>query len=112
MNSPSYSATPAKIFRSNRLEPSSKVVELFFSADQDQIYKERNANANLTEYTGKVSVVVRVENADGFGPSQAADWPVGTATLGGSDRIEGSPGGRAGTLASNASTYSATGLVL
>jgi len=43
-----------------------KVVELFFSADQDQFYKERNANANLTEYTGKVSVVVRAENADGF----------------------------------------------
>ncbi len=43
-----------------------KLVELSFSADKDQIFKAWNAIANLAEYAGRVSVLVRAESEQGF----------------------------------------------
>jgi hypothetical protein len=54
--------TPSPLFQ--------KVVELSFSADKDQIFKAWNAIANLAEYAGRVSVVIRAESQEGFDKSK------------------------------------------
>jgi len=47
-----------------------KLVELSFTADRDQLYTAWNAIANLADMSGKITVSVRAEAAEGFDKSK------------------------------------------